>query len=74
MGRKIRADACGGAVWAKISSQLRAASSRNGVSKENLLYYKILIENILTRGPNKFLTYLRLDDKMAFLLSFCENL
>jgi hypothetical protein len=34
MGSKIHADACGGAARAKIGSQLRAASSRNGVSKK----------------------------------------
>lgn len=61
-------------TWAEIRSQVRAVSRRKGVSKENLLYNKTLIENILTRSPNKILTYHRRDDKMVSLRSFCKNL
>lgn len=73
--REMRNEITGrGTAWAEIRSQVRAVSRRKGVSKENLLYNKTLIENILTRSPNKILTYHRLDDKMVSFLSFCKNL
>lgn len=53
---------------------MRVVSRRKGVFKENLLYNKIFIENILIRSFNKIFIYYRLDDKMVFFLSFCENL
>ena len=71
MGNEITG---GDTAWAEIRSQVRAVSRRMGVSKENLLYNKILIENILKKIPNKIHTYLWLDNKTASLLSFCENL
>ena len=46
MGNEITG---GDTAWAEIRSQVRAVSRRKGVSKENLLYNKILIENILKK-------------------------